>query len=189
MKYAIAILVLMMLLLTTGCIPFSLYPIYTDDTLIFEPALLGSWTDADKSTTYSFISNGEKGYSLIIKNDSDGPAYFEAYFADIGGTVFLDLYPDIRVLGDGDYDGHLIQLHSFYVVEQFEPTLKVLPIYLDWLLAYLQNEPGGIDYEIFNDTLVFSAETEDMQAFLLGISEDGIGFFRTMEMERLTSDF
>ena len=185
MKKAIWILVFAIPLLLAGCIPFSLYPIYTVDTLLFEPALVGWWAKPDAQEVYVFSADGEKSYELTLLTMEEDTKHFEAHLADIGGTTFLDLYPEKKAFEDSDYSGHSIPVHSFYVVEQFEPTLKILPIEMDWFGAYLKDHPDAIEYGIIGDKCVVTAPTEKVQAFLSRILEDGVVYYNTEEFERI----
>ena len=185
MKKAIWILVLSIPLLLAGCVPFSLYPIYTDDTLIFEPALVGWWAKPDAQEIYVFSANGEKGYELTSLSMDEDTHHFDVHLADIGGTTFIDLYPEETAFKDSDYGGHSIPVHSFFVVEQFEPTLKILPIDMDWMGTYLKDHPDAIDYDDFGDKGVVTASTEEIQAFLGKILEAGIVYYGTEEFERI----
>jgi len=60
--------------LLAGCIT-SLHPFYTEENLIFDPSLLGTWVVIDPETgreeaedgmTWTFTQSGEKGYDLIV---------------------------------------------------------------------------------------------------------------------------
>jgi len=185
MKKAIWILVLIIPVLLAGCVPFSLYPIYTDDTLVFEPALVGWWSKPDAREIYVFSADEAKGYKLTLITTDEGIRHLEAHLADIGGTTFIDLYPEETAFEESDYGGHSIPVHSFYVVEQFEPTLKILPIDMDWLGTYLKDHPDAIEYGTFGDKGVVTAPAEKIQAFLKRILEDGVVYYNTEEFERI----
>ena len=173
MKKAIVVGILFVTVLLSGCWPtLSMHPIYTDETLIFEPALLGSWTSLEGNRTWSFSRNGENGYKLICSSSEFGTTYFDAYLCDIGGTIFLDIYPDNDAIIDSVYADYLMRLHSFYAVEQFDPTLKIVALDSDWLRTYLKNNPSEIDCNMADYSIVFTSSTEELQTFLRKIIKD-----------------
>ena len=52
--------VLFLLLLCSGCIPTSLHPLYTEEDILFDQRLIGSWSeeDGDDSWTFGVPSGG-----------------------------------------------------------------------------------------------------------------------------------
>lgn len=47
-----------------GCVP-SLHPLYTDGDLVFNPALVGEWSEKDSEERWIFTKSGEKEYRLV----------------------------------------------------------------------------------------------------------------------------
>ncbi len=105
--------------LLAGCTApfFSLHPLFTKDTLVFEEKLLGVWidpnskekngdlkqlswefkrlakSDADLLLPISLKEVYEKAYELIL-SDSKGPkGSFVVYLVKLQDRLFLDLYP------------------------------------------------------------------------------------------------
>jgi hypothetical protein len=91
-----------------GCIP-SLHPLYTENDLIFEKALVGTWVDENPENTWTFSQSGEKEYKLIYSEDGK-PGEFTAHLLKIKDKMFIDLYPAEPELkaNNGFYKAHLI---------------------------------------------------------------------------------
>jgi hypothetical protein len=167
MKRFVFISILLILLFLTSCISFTFNPIYTDKDLIFEPALSGLWSEPDSKDTYKFTRSGEKSYELIYTDEDDNKGTFEVHLVNLDGTLFLDIYPGKKEITNNEfYNAHFLVLHSVVYVEQIEPTLKVSMIDDNWLKEYLEENPTSISYQIFNDNVVLTAPTEEVQAFL-----------------------
>jgi hypothetical protein len=163
-------------LVLSGCIVTSLQPLYTDKDLIFEPALAGAWTEEkpadDKTTTkesWAFTKAGEKEYKFVY-TDKDGKAgEFSAHLLKIGGTLFLDLFPDDPKLAQNDYyKMHLLPAHSFVRISQIEPVLKMSLLDEGWLKKFLKTNPDAISYEQIPDMVVLTAKPKALQRFLKG---------------------
>src|SRR5262245_24508866 len=95
---AIASAALTMLLV--GCGPAnSLNPLFTDKDLIFDPALVGEWTEKGPDHgTVRFEPCGPAVYRVtnIERDGNGGPAtetHYEAHLVRLGGYRFLDVAP------------------------------------------------------------------------------------------------
>ncbi len=88
-----------LVLTNAGCIVTSVYPYYSDDTVVFEPALLGTWLEADGKTRWTVAREGDKAYRVeaIEQKAEAGPATDVSAFAGhlfrLDGAQFIDLYP------------------------------------------------------------------------------------------------
>jgi hypothetical protein len=80
-----------------GCFPIdSLNPLYSDNNVIFDPALLGRWSGSEPNE-FLRVERGENGAYLIVyekkDNDAAGETIFEAHLVSLGGEKYLDLVP------------------------------------------------------------------------------------------------
>jgi hypothetical protein len=98
MKRALLALAVAVLALTgTGCIVTSVYPFYSDDTLVFDPALLGKWLHNDGRTMYTFEKEGANAYRVRVSEpnasgETETTALVVRLFR-LGDALFLDAYP------------------------------------------------------------------------------------------------
>ena len=190
MKTKISILLLYAAaLILGGCIP-SLHPLYTDDTLVFDEALLGKWisTGDNDEQIWQFSKAGENEYELrILQDDKEGR--FEAHLLELDGTRYLDLYPaenkSLENLNDV-YKMHLVAAHTFMIVNLSESNLQ-----LNWFMhELLEDDPNLLQHEKVNkDQIILTASTEDLQRFVIEhadeIDPNGMEFIR---MEQLFTE-
>ena len=179
------------LLVAAGCVP-SLNPLYTEKDLVFEPALVGVWTENDEAKdTWAFEKQGENGYRLIYTNDGK-TGEFEARLLKLGGTLFLDFYPDEAGLKDltrnDFYKSHLVPAHSFAKVMQIEPTLQMALLDPDWVKKLLEKNPGAIAHgQVAEDRIVLTAPTKELQKFVVQYAKEAFGEGEPSNLKRIKS--
>jgi len=170
-----------------GCIP-SLHPLYTDEDLIFDEALIGRWTDEDEAS-WEFSKVNEKKYELIHTDGEGNKGEFKAHLAKIGGEMFLDLYPD-----DLDCDvNHLMSVsilpaHIFLHVKQIEPTLQMRFLNPEWMEEYVKENPDAIAHEELKDVpgnMVLTAKPKELQAFLIAHLETEKAYTDFIDMKKV----
>ncbi|MHC4949965.1 MAG: hypothetical protein ACYTEU_03100, partial [Planctomycetota bacterium] len=169
-----------------GCLPSlrpSLRPLYTDDTIVFDEALLGKWYSEDVGS-WSFIKEGEKGYSVRVVDDDGKEAWFEVHLVQLGEHRFIDLYPGENTAFENTadmYGFNLVPAHTFMKIELSEPNLL-----LQWvcLNEVIEDDPNLLKHEKFDDdSILITAKSEDIQRVVLEnldkiIEEEGKGEFR-----------
>lgn len=187
-KYLTALLLVgPILFISIICCTPSLHPLYTEEDLVFDPALLGVWADMDDGemlTTWEFMEEAyaktdpETGvehqiqfYKLrYVYEDRIGR--FDARLVALDDEFFLDLYPtdfDSYEMADL-YLGHLIRAHTFLCVKQIEPQLIMGYLDSEWLRQYLADNPQAVGHDYVGEDgqdLLLTAPTEDLQAFML----------------------
>jgi len=125
MKNITKLVTLSFLLMFAGCVP-SLNPLYTDQDLIFDAALLGVWTDKDSKETWELMKAGEKQYKLVYTDEDGKTGEFTAHLLKIDRETFLDLTPIKRFLPQNDfYNGHFLTVYSFAQISQTAPTIQI----------------------------------------------------------------
>ena len=164
--FALAGIVLLMF--AAGCVP-SLHPLYTEEDLVYEPNLVGTWEDED-SETWTFTKSSEKEYNLATVENNGRKGSFIVHLVKVKGRLFLDLYPEEPVFKEnmGDfYEGHLLKVHTFMRIEQIQPTLRIAPLDSDWIRAYLKKHPKEIRHEKVDDGILLTAQPKALQSFLI----------------------
>jgi len=183
--------------IAVSCIP-SLHPIYTDDDVIFEPGLLGTWYDInDVDHIWNFTQSGDgNAYIVSAENSEDGGTLagdFLGHLVEIDDYIFLDLYP-MPEEEDGEDLRYelLIPAHAFFLVEQMEPSLLMINLDQEgWLEPYLYDNPEALDHTYvgedmwgYND-LLLTAKTEDLQAFFVEHAETEGAYGDPTEFHRI----
>ena len=171
---SLAILSLVSLFLV-GCIP-SLHPLYTENELVYEPSLLGIWTEEGGGISYEFIKNDSSSYTMIYTEDSI-PSDFTAHLLKLGDNLFLNLQPDEPECGNEFHKGYLIAAHSFYKVSLKKDVLRLDGLDIDWLRGLYRNGKTELSREILQgDEFVLTASTKELQEFVLEYAKNEDAF-------------
>ena len=111
------------LLATVGCYVQSIQPLYTDKTMTFDPALVGTWV-ADEDEEYVFtMTDTTRGMYTLVSEEGGAAGRFEAVLLELGGASFLDIYPDAPETENAFYIDHLLRVHNILKVEMDADTL------------------------------------------------------------------
>jgi len=159
-------------LLFCSCLP-SLKPFYTEKDVVFDTRLVGEWQAQDKSNEpghWKFEKADGKAYQLTIVEKNGRQGEFNARLFQLRGNYFLDIIPS-----DCDYATNQADLVSFAMypghllvrVSQFEPELKLAFFDFDWLGDYLEKNPKALAHHAEDKRIVLTAETRDLQRFVL----------------------
>jgi hypothetical protein len=193
-----------------GCFPvMSLHPLYTDENIIFEEKLLGTWVDDPNSpeTTWEFKrvvdspekewefmrpKKPEKTYKLIFLNNEDGTkGSFFAHLVKLKDRLFLDLYPSRLPCTKPDPNEDLvfnavflIPGHSFIIIDSIEPQLRMRLTDDDDMQKLLKEDPNAVKHEIVDDRLILTASTKELQAFVLKYADDSRVFTNEINLGR-----
>jgi hypothetical protein len=52
-----------------GCVP-SLHPLFTEEDLVYDPALVGTWAEKEGEDIWTFRKSGENAYDLIYTEET-----------------------------------------------------------------------------------------------------------------------
>jgi hypothetical protein len=181
-----------------GCIPvMSLHPLFTEENLVFEEKLLGTWVDDPNSpkSTWEFKrvedsaqkegelnppKKPEKAYKLILLNNEDNTkGSFYAHLVKLEDRLFLDVYPSRLPCAQPDPNEDwllntffLIPGHSFVIIDSIEPQLKLRWTSEDKMEEILKENPDAVKHTSAEDRLVLTASTKELQAFVLKYADD-----------------
>jgi hypothetical protein len=160
-----------------GCVP-SLNPVYSDETLVFEPGLIGVWQQPNSKARWEFNKLDAKSYRLVYTDDQGQQGRFVGRLARLEGELFLDLFPeDPQMDASGFYKFHLVPIHTIYRMRQSQSKLELAAIDFKWLDEYLTKNPAEIECATFSGRKLITAQTPAVQKFVV------------THKDRFTSDF
>lgn len=181
---------------TAACVP-SLHPLYTEEDLVFEEALLGSWADTDDDECWRFERSESKSYVLTFTPEGDEepigsgqgrPARFDAHLVQLGDDLFLDLYPDFGSegigLGNGLLELHLVSAHTFSRIWIDEDSVRIGMMDSDWLDKALSGGEIEVEHERSEEGILLTAETSELQAFARSIADNSEAFGSVVDLVR-----
>lgn len=158
-------------ILLAACIP-SVNPFYTDKDVVLDPHLVGEWQEKGKTNepeVWKFELSTNNAYQLTVTEEGK-TGEFSAHLFQLKQEQFLDLIPT-----DCDYASNQAYLVAFSMfpghllmrVGQIEPELKLGVCNYDWLEKFLKENPAAIGHHIEDEHILLTAETGDLQKFVL----------------------
>jgi len=176
-------------LLVAACIP-SINPFFTDKDVVFEKKLLGEWQEKDKADEpqiWKFEEGKDKAYKLTVTEKEGKRGEFEAHLFKLKQDYFLDIFA--TEIGTNVADlikASVIPGHLLLRISQIDPELKLAMTDVDWLDKYLKEHPKALAHHRDDDRIFLTAETADLQSFVLKhLGEDEL-FGKPGEMIRRT---
>ncbi len=192
-KYVITFIVILLL---SGCVR-SLFPLFTDEDIIFEPKLIGTWVERDGKNTWTFEKAGEKAYTLLHfeaeydnkmgKKIPGDTTKFIAQLGQLDKNIFLDIYPgkpDTKVK-NGFYNFHLLPVHTISQVWLDGDLLKLSLLDNDWLERMIDNNAFKITHARLGDQIILTASTEELQQLVIRYAENTKAFPNPAEFQRM----
>jgi hypothetical protein len=162
-----------LLLAVAGCVPKSLNPLFSDKELVEEDVLVGNWNEI------TVESLGNKTYHMKDRSGNgppSAPANAKFRVLKLGDHHFVDLE------GPGG-------LHEFIRIAIFGDRLYSRNLPENWVKARCQQFPGELAHRIDRqvtqqpngkpivaESLTLTAETADLQSFVLRFINDPAAF-------------
>lgn len=170
-------LLTILIFLLHGCIP-SIYPLYSEDKLIFEELLIGEWREDGDYPLWRFERGDETGtyYTLLHTSEEGKSSSYEVHLVKLGDNLYFDFYPDGDQNGVQDLDDflqiHLFPVHTFARVELSGEKVAFYMFDTDWLSKLIEQRKIRIRHENTDDMLLLSAGTEELQQFVEKYGDD-----------------
>jgi hypothetical protein len=158
MKIWMGILLVATMLTLSGCFDMpSVYPLYTDQTAVAEPRLVGAWQTKDGNEQMFVKLTGDREYRLTYINDKGEASLWALRVVKLGETSVADM---MAVRDDAG-----IPAHHFLALSFDRAALKA------WFLdsSQLREKAGkeGLAYvRGKKDDIVLTAPTASLAAFL-----------------------
>jgi len=181
-----------------GCLPvLSLHSLYTEEDVVFEEKLLGTWLEDPNSpeATWEFnrIEEPNNAYNLVLSDEEGKKGSFVAHLVKLEDSLFLDVFPDEFPCDTDDPNKtdwpynvfFLVPAHTFLKIEQIEPTLKMRIMDPENVEQMLEKDPNLIKHEIVQDRPVLTASTNELQEFLKAHANDEGLFGEPSKMKRV----
>jgi hypothetical protein len=162
-------------LILGSCVP-SLHPLFTENDLIFDANLIGTWASTEPNETFEFKQTKTKDYECIYIDKDGKSGKFIAGLGKLGNTMYLDIYPSEPNMIENDfYKSHLLSTHSFMKIELSKDALKLCSMSPDSTDSLLKSKPNAVKHEKLegdNGSIVLTAPTKELQKFILKYGAD-----------------
>jgi hypothetical protein len=127
------VVVLAALAFAPACLVLSVHPAYDDDTMTWEPGLLGTWQDADDRSSIE-IERGEwKSYKIRYVHPIE-TGEVTGYLTAIGDDRYIDVMP---ARGE-DRGAFLVPVHAVLRLKLDGDRLELTPLSYDWFFDRLK---------------------------------------------------
>lgn len=182
MRTAKILVVFGIMVFITGCVP-SLHPLFIEKDLVFEPTLVGTWTDEGGNNTWYLQKSKDNAYKLKY-TENEAPAQFEAHLLQLDKLLFIDLFPEEPETKNDFYKGHLILAHSFARIWINGDVVRLAMLDDNWLKDMIKKEKVKIGHEWLDKDIILTASTKDLQKFVLKYAGDDKAFSNVTELQR-----
>ncbi len=168
-----------------GCIVSSVYPFYTEQDLIFDPGLAGRWANDNKTNELWQFTGAHEKYYLLTTVDDQETNSFEAHFFGLRSYQFLDLLTTNR----GEFQ---LPIHLISKVMRSDTNVSMEFMDYGWLAKLLETNPAVLRHIVVPENsgntntgqmLYLTADTKDLQAFLLKHADDTNAFNSSSAVE------
>lgn len=178
--------------LTLGaCATPSVHPIYTAaDTPLIEPGLVGTWKQSGDKETYTITRAGD-GYHMLVKNNEASGAKqweFSVRLVKLGDSSFADIaaVEEERQAHEEHWGTLFVPTHMFVEWTLEKDTLTVRMLKRAWLQSALADEKITLGHTRLDaSTILITADTGDLQAFLKAHAKDDAAFGDVVNLERM----
>ncbi|HEY6951706.1 MAG TPA: hypothetical protein VI758_04825 [Bacteroidota bacterium] len=162
--------------LLMGCPARSLFPLFTQNDLVFNPGLIGKWIDQKNGDTFTFQKGGEKSYKVVllemIGNKKVTREAYTVELGQIGDFWFIDSYPPKKSGGDH----HTLSAHILSRIWIAKDTLRMASLESDWLKEMLDANKLSIPHVRRDDDIILTATTQELRDFVLRYADDERAF-------------
>jgi hypothetical protein len=161
-----------------GCVP-SLHELYTEDTLVYDPALVAAWQGKDSTWTFKGDPNS-KSYELLIlpkdesvlaqqdKKQTLEQSWMETHLVELDGNRYLDIFPqkDAELNVNPWFRAGLLRAHLFFKVEIKDGKLLLAIMDTKTVEEMIEKNPSLVRHEKTTDRIVLTASPKELQEFI-----------------------
>lgn len=175
----------MLAVILGGCVPvISLHSLYTEDDVVLDKKLYGTWVDDANSpkTTWEFksIDEPKNAYKLIFTDEEGQKGSFVAHLVKLQDRLFLDIFPSELPWEQEDPNKidwpyntlFLIPAHTFVKIDSIEPQLKLRLTLETDMKDLLKENPNAVKHTSVRDRIVITGSTKELQEFVLKYADD-----------------
>jgi len=147
----------------SGCLVVTLQPVYDDQSVFFDEAMLGHWENAEDGVRATIEKGEWKSYRITYAERST-TRVFQGNVTRIGAGVFLDL-TEMRGADPGPY---LVPVHGIARIALKDDTLTVSMLDYEWFMQAMTRKTLGRLNAAVDDrrNAVMTAPTGELRRWL-----------------------
>ena len=167
-KYFVAVGIAILIM---GCPARSLFPLFIENDLVFNPTLVGTWVDEKNKDTFTFQKSAEKSYNVVGRDQKGDTVIYKVQLGKLGRFWFLDSYPGWKI---GDH--HIIATHIISKMWLEGDTLRIASLESDWLKKMIDSGKLKVSHALVEGDVILTASTKELQQLVLRFAEDNDAF-------------
>jgi len=166
MKSILRISAISLFAFLTGCVQ-SLQPIYTEQDLVVDNSLIGSWEDKESNETWAFSKTGRLEYKLLQTDAEGNTEEFIVRLVKVESSLFLDIVPAKPTPANTHlYQGRPVQMHTFAHIVRRPGAIEVSVLEMNWLKDQVAENAAAISHEKINGDIVLTSSPKETQKFI-----------------------
>lgn len=173
-RLARAALLLALSLPSWGCLVLSLHPAYDDESIVWDPGLVGGWQNVEDNASLQ-VERGEwRSYRIRYSHPIES-GELTGYLTAIGTERYLDVMP----ARGQDHGAFLVPVHAVLRVRLRGDSLELTPLSYDWFFAGLRSARGIPRLQAVEDqkeNALIVSTTPLLRAWLRSQPADGAAF-------------
>jgi hypothetical protein len=136
------VLLAAVLVIAPGCLVLSLHPAYDDESLGWDPALLGTWVDGDDNASMIIERGDWRSFKIRYVHPIE-TGDLTGYLTAIGDDRYLDVMP---ARGE-DRGAFVIPVHGLLRIDLAGDRLELTPLSYDWFFDRIRGRVAipGLD--------------------------------------------
>ena len=134
-----------------------------DGATIFEPQLLGTWTDSASRERATVRQKGPRSYSIRYTDDHGHTVSLVGRLGHSRERLILDVQP--TPAGLGPYNDFVVRLHIPLILDSIGPRTRIAILEPDSLDRYLRTNAPAIAHARTHDGLVLTAGSPELERF------------------------
>lgn len=147
---------------SSGCLVSGLHPIYDDESIVFDEALVGTWENTESGASVTVTRGEWRSYHLAF-TDRFGTTRFTGHLTTIGASRFLNVRPE-----DGlERPPFIVATNGFMQIETEAAGVRVREPEYGVVLQRLNAGKLGIDAATdLKQNVIVTAPTARLRAWV-----------------------
>ena len=155
-------------LLSSACLVSSLQPIYDDESIVFDEALVGTWANKESEVTVA-ITRGEWRSYHVAFTDRFGTTRWTAHMATVGPARLLNVRPEDGI----ERPAFLVATNGFMQVQIETAGVRVREPEYAVVLERLKSGKLGLDAAIdLKQNVLITSPSSKVRAWLAAALKD-----------------
>lgn len=157
--------------LVVGACVQSINPLYTDETIVSVPGLVGTWI-AGSGDVLVVSTRDSTTYTLALLDQDGGISQWVGRVTSLGGRRWLDVQPaPLPDEWSDTYRDSFLTVHQFWSLQRVDSLLVAAGLVYDSLKAILERQPATVAHAVVDGDIILTARTPALRTFITAFAE------------------